>query len=95
MVASSVDWNSVLIYGIPSYIAAIGAAVAAVIGAKNRRSLSTPSGRSIGEQVESSHLTSIANNMLLSVTNGPTKPLDPHTVQGDNTPEPQVPTEKS
>lgn len=91
MLGVTVNWTQVLIVGVPAYIAAFGAAIAAILGAKNRNSLATPSGRSIGKQVESALHTGIANNMLLSVTNGPTKPLDPESVSGDNAPAPQVP----
>lgn len=85
--------EDVLLYGVPAYIAALGGAAAAVISALNKRELRTPSGPSIGEQVERSHLTAIANNMLLSRKNGPTKPIDPEAVKDEHPPPPQVPQE--
>lgn len=93
MLGTTISQTTSLIVAITGLVAALGSIIAAVLGALNRRSLATPSGPSIGKQVESAHLTGIANNMLLSKHNGPTKAIDPQTVAGDNAPEPQVPNE--
>ena len=95
MIGVTVSQTTSLIVAITGLIAAIGSVVAAVLGTLNRRSLKTPSGPSIGTQVERAHLTGIANNMLLSKQNGPTKPLDPHTVEEDAASQPQVPDTES
>ena len=55
MLGVTVDWTQVLIVGVPAYIAALGAAVAAVVGSLNRRALQTPSGDPIGHVVERAH----------------------------------------
>ncbi len=47
-----IDWTQVLILGVPAYIAALGGAVAAVIAARNRRDLRTPSGQPLGHVVD-------------------------------------------
>ena len=54
-VVLAVDWNGFLIYGIPAYIAAIGGAIAAVLGQLNRRNLKTSNGKTIAEHVEATH----------------------------------------
>lgn len=55
MVTSSLDETQFLVVGIPAYIAALGAAVAAVVGAFNHRNMRTPSGDKIGHVVERTH----------------------------------------
>lgn len=55
------DWGSV----VAALIAAVPGTIAAIAGIKNHRSLKTPSGTSVGKQVESTHQTSIANNYRL------------------------------
>lgn len=55
MLAATINWTEVLISGVPAMIAAIGSAIAVVIGAANRRNLKTPSGDSIGSVVERAH----------------------------------------
>jgi hypothetical protein len=62
---SSIDWTNVLvalISGLPAIIAAIGVILV-------RQQIKTPSGKTIGSQVEASHHTAIANNhRLVSIT---------------------------
>lgn len=48
----AVDWTAVLIYGMPSYIAAIFAGIAALRSAQNGRKLQTSNGSTIGQMVE-------------------------------------------
>jgi hypothetical protein len=51
----AIDWNSVLLYGIPAWIAATGGAIAAILGARNGRKLQTSNGHTVGELVEDAH----------------------------------------
>lgn len=46
-------------------IAAVPASIAALASLSNRQQLKTPSGTSVGKQVESAHHTAIANNYRL------------------------------
>lgn len=55
------DWGSV----IAALIAGVPATVAALLASRNNRALRTPSGTSVGKQVESAHQTAIANNYRL------------------------------
>lgn len=64
----TVDWTQVLIVGVPAYIAALGAALAVVIGALNRRALKTPSGDHIGHVVERTHDLAAVNAAALGTT---------------------------
>lgn len=57
---AAVDWH-----GIATVIAALGAALAAVIGALNRRT------------AQKVHEVGVANNMLLAEQNGSTKTAEP------------------
>ena len=70
MVAVTVDWTQVLILGVPAYIAALGGAGAAIIGALNRRSLQTPSGESIGRVAERAHDLAAVSVAAATGTNG-------------------------
>jgi hypothetical protein len=74
IVGSSVDWTNVLvalIAGLPAIIAAIGVLVV-------HRQIRTPSGKSIGKQVEDTLHTSLSNNFHLqsigSKVEAPTPP---------------------
>lgn len=71
MLAVTVDWTQVLIVGVPAYIAAFGAAVAAVVGALNRRALQTPSGDPIGAVAERTHDLAAVSVAAATGTNGP------------------------
>lgn len=87
IVASSVDWTQVitaLIVGAPAIIAALYAG-------RVHHQIKTPSGKKIGEVVEYAHDTVIANNMLLSKSNGPTKRADPGTLHAEGRTPPNVP----
>lgn len=87
MIASAVDWTQVL----GDLIAIIPAIVAAIFAARIHKSIKTPSGRSIGELAEYAHDTTIANNMLLSKANGPTKPLSHEGARERSQEPPRVP----
>jgi hypothetical protein len=50
-VLAGIDWTSVLVVAVPAYIAALGAALAAILGALNRGNLRTGNGESIGKLV--------------------------------------------
>lgn len=93
-VAVSVDWTQVLIVGVPAYIAALGACVATIISALNRRSLRTPSGDPIGHVVERGHEASVANNLLLRAMNGETKEADPAALRKEAHHPPSVPDDQ-
>ncbi len=67
-----VDWTQVLVTGVPAIIAAVFAGLALLVTSLNRRSLRTPSGDSIGEQVESAHHLTAANTALLTQIHGET-----------------------
>lgn len=88
MIVGGVDWTNVL----DSLIAAIPAIIAAIISAvyslKIHGQIKTPSGKSIGEVAEYSHDTAIANNLLLSKHNGPTKDMQHEDVTNET---PQMP----
>lgn len=92
MIIASVNWTNVL----ESLIAAIPAIIAAVASALYAKSIhgqiKTPSGNSIGDVAEFTHDTSIANNLLLSKSNGPTKTATHDTLS--STPGPQIPDDK-
>lgn len=61
MIVASVDWTQVLV----ALIAGVPATVAAWAGLHNKAALKTPSGTSIGKQVESTHHTALGNNYRL------------------------------
>lgn len=86
---AAIDYTNVL----DTLIVTIPAIIAAVLANSVRRQIKTPSGPTIGEQVERSHLTAIANNLMLSRDHGPTKPIDPDAVRDEHPAPPQVPQE--
>ncbi len=61
MMLMAIDWNSVLLYGIPAWIAATGGAVAAILGARNGRKLQTSNGHTVGQLVEEAHAIAASN----------------------------------
>lgn len=63
---ATVDWTTV----IATAIAAFPATLAAAYSLLTHRAIRTPSGRTIGRQVESLHHTAISNHMLLRRANG-------------------------
>lgn len=71
VLAVTVNWTQILIVGVPAYIAALGGAVAAVVGAMNRRALQTPSGDSIGAVAERTHDLAAVGVAAVTGTNGP------------------------
>jgi hypothetical protein len=65
ILASSIDWTSVLVAfvaGLPALIAAIGVLLV-------HAQIRTPSGQSIGRQIEGAHHVAIANNQRLVAIN--------------------------
>ena len=87
MLLAAVDWTQVL----DSAILALPAIIAAIYAGRVHREIRTPSGPSIGEQVERSHLTAIANNLLLSKHNGPTKHASTDVLHNEGSEAPRVP----
>lgn len=78
-----INWTNVLdslIAALPAIIAAIAAAF---FSRKVHNQIKTPSGEPIGKVIEASHDTAIANNMLLSIKNGPTKNIEHDTVSSE------------
>lgn len=59
--ATMIDWTQVLVLGVPAYIGAIFAGLAALKVASNARKLNTPSGHTIGEVAERSEHIGNAN----------------------------------
>lgn len=86
---AAIDWTNVL----DTAIITVPAIIAALYARSIHSSVQTPSKRSIGKQVESAHQTAIANNMLLSAKNGPTKKADPSDLLEHEADSPQVPAE--
>lgn len=52
---AAVNWTAVLIYGVPAYIAAIFAGIAALRSGANGRALKTSNGATVGQMVEQAH----------------------------------------
>ena len=92
MMIATVNWTSVLeslIASLPAIIAALGA----LFYSKSiHKQIKTPSGNDIGNVAEFTHDTSIANNLLLSKSNGPTKTATHDTLS--SVPGPQIPDDK-
>lgn len=65
IVGMDVNWTAVLLYGVPSYIAALGAAAAAIISARNQRKLKTSNGTTVGQSVEKTHALATDNAATL------------------------------
>lgn len=61
MPLASIEWTQVLI----ASIAAVPATIAAWASLSNRTSLKTPSGTTVGKQVENAHHVALANNYRL------------------------------
>lgn len=68
---SQINWTQVLLVGIPAYIGALAAGVAAVITALNRRNLKTPSGDRIGNVVERTHDLAAVTTAATTGARGP------------------------
>lgn len=83
-----VNWTNVLESLIASLPAIIAALAAAIYSGRVHKQIKTPSGKPLGEVSEFTHDTAIANNLLLSKKNGPTKDAN-HSDLTDQTP--QVP----
>lgn len=65
---SVVNWTTVLVYGVPAYIAAFAGVIAAIRGTQNRNAIQTPSGDSIGHVAERTHDLTAVNAAALSTT---------------------------
>lgn len=79
MIASGVDWTNVLvalIAGLPAIIAAFAAILV-------HRQIQTPSGTSIGKQVEGVLHTALANNYHLRAIGGTVNAPDPPEAQAE------------
>lgn len=87
MTLVAIDGTNVL----DTLIITLPAIIAAIYAGLVHRQIKTPSGTSIGSQVESSHLTAIANNWLLSDRGGETKKADPDSLLKHGRESPQVP----
>lgn len=88
-VVAAIDWTNVLV----ALIAGLPAIIAAIFAGLVHNQVRTPSGKSIGQQVEGAHLTAIANNWLLSQKRGPTKVADPDELHTKESTPPRVPDE--
>lgn len=86
---AAIDWTNVL----DSLILALPAIIAALYAGAVHRQVRTPSGKSLGEVAEYAHDTAIANNLLLSAKNGPTKPMDKQTAQEQGSSPPVIPVD--
>lgn len=89
MIAAAVDWTMVL----DTLIITLPAIIAAIYAALIHSQIKTPSGRSIGKQVEWTGHTAKANNMLLAKANGPTKPAEQGQLATADKESPSVPVE--
>lgn len=87
LLGSSVDWTTVL----DTLIVAIPAIIAAIYAGRVHSKIRTPSGKPIGEVAEYAHDTVIANNLLLSKANGPTKHADHATLKATSETPPMIP----
>jgi hypothetical protein len=81
------DWTNVLL----ALIAATPGIIAAIYAGRVHSQVKTPSGKPLGAVVEYAHDTVIANNMLLSNANGPTKRAAPGVLHEEGRTPPQVP----
>jgi hypothetical protein len=63
---AAIDWNNVLLYGVPAYIAAVGGAVAAIISSLNRQSLKTANGRTLAQTVEETKAAVVAGTATVN-----------------------------
>lgn len=78
-VLAMIDWSLVIVAAIGAVPATIGAWAAL----QNGRKLRTPSGTSIGKQVEAAHHTSIASNYRLQAMGGELGVKMPHKAQDE------------
>jgi hypothetical protein len=87
IVADSIDWTQV----ITALIVGLPAIIAAVYAGRVHSQIKTPSGKAIGAVTEYAHDTVIANNLLLSKANGPTKRAEPGELSAESRTPPRVP----
>ena len=86
---AAIDWTNVLV----ALIAGAPAIIAAIFSIRVNRQVKTPSGKTLGAVAEYAHDTGIANNLLLSKHNGPTKDLSHEQAAAEAETPPQVPVE--
>lgn len=77
---------------VDTLILALPAIIAALYAGRIHNQIKTPSGKSIGKQMESAHLTAIANNWMLAGKSGATKQADPGELLEHGNEPPQVPS---
>jgi hypothetical protein len=87
MLAAASGWVTVAL----ALIAATPGIIAAIYAGRVHSQIKTPSGKPIGAVTEYAHDTVIANNMLLSKANGPTKQAEPGTLRSEGRTPPRVP----
>lgn len=86
---AAVDLTNVL----DTAIITVPAIIAALYAGRIHREIKTPSGKSLGAVAEYAHDTAIANNLLLSTKNGPTKTANREDLRTSGESPPQVPTD--
>lgn len=87
MLVGAIDWTSVII----AFIAGVPAIIGAIYSARIHGQIKTPSGKTLGDVAEYAHDTVIANNLLLSKSNGPTKHADAATLSASSKTPPMIP----
>lgn len=87
MLASAINWTTVL----TALIAGLPAIIAAFYSRSVHQQVKTPSGKPLGEAVEYTHDTAIANNLLLRAANGGTRPINGDEVHDYGAVPPEVP----
>lgn len=85
-----VDWTNVLDTLIAASPAIIGAIVAAFYSHRVHKQIQLPSGKAMGEAMEYTHDTAIANNLLLARDNS-TKTADHRSIEIHGSLPPQIP----
>jgi hypothetical protein len=89
VLATGVDLTNVL----DTLIITLPALIAAFYAARIHQQIKLPSGKSIGDAVEYAHDTAIANNLMLSKHNGPTKNADAELLRSEAATGPRVPVD--
>lgn len=87
MLLAAVDLTNVL----DTLIVTIPAIIAALYARNIKKEITTPSGPSIGKQVEAAHVTAIANNHFLSAAHGQTHDAPADTLEKNGDLPPQMP----
>lgn len=79
---------------IDTVIITVPAIIAALYAGRVHHQIQTPSGPSIGEQVEASHVTAIVNNKFLAAAHGKTKAAPPDVLEENGDAAPQMPDDQ-